>query len=293
MAKFDELRDDIQPYSHENNYDRVAQIRHNQLSDPAKRKYQSGLSLIVLNKNTPELISQLWENFSALCRRASERNIKIELLLGDTGSSLPEALVLLDNAPAGVSVSRNLIYQFSRCNNQLFNLAKFSKVLFLNNDVLFGEAIDEILDAYEIVETQNEIGVLGAVLYFPDDSAQHVGVDFLRDGKMYGHPYHPGSHLPVNIAKGTLANVPAVTGAFMMMRSDIFESVGGFDERYSKECQDIDLCLRVNRLGKTIKLAHAGHIIHIENGTRIVGEEDWKDRSLFIRRWSSYLEATA
>ena len=293
MAKFEELRADIEPYSHENNFDRVAQIRKNQLADPAKRKYQSGLSLIVLNKNTPELISQLWENFSALYRRASERNIKIELLLGDTGSSLPEALELLDNAPLGVSVSRNLIYQFSRCNNQLFNLAKFSTVLFLNNDVLFGEAIDEILDAHEIVETQGEIGVLGAVLHFPDGLAQHVGVDFLRDGKMFGHPYHPGSHLPVTISKGTLADVPAVTGAFMMMRSVIFKSVDGFDERYSKECQDIDLCLRVDRLGKTVKLAHAGHIIHIENGTRVVGEEDWKDRSLFIRRWSSYLEASA
>jgi GT2 family glycosyltransferase len=110
---------------------------------------------------------------------------------------------------------------------------------------------------------------------------------------MFGHPYHPGSHLPVTIAKGTLADVPAVTGAFMMMRSVIFESVDGFDERYSKECQDIDLCLRVDRLGKTVKLAHAGNIIHIENGTRVVGEEDWKDRSLFIRRWSSYLEASA
>jgi hypothetical protein len=293
MAKFEELRADIEPYSHENNFDRVAQIRKNQLADPAKRKYQSGLSLIVLNKNTPELISQLWENFSALYRRASERNIKIELLLGDTGSSLPEALELLDNAPLGVSVSRNLIYQFSRCNNQLFNLAKFSTVLFLNNDVLFGEAIDEILDAHEIVETHGEIGVLGAVLHFPDGLAQHVGVDFLRDGEMFGHPYHPGSHLPVTIAKGTLADVPAVTGAFMMMRSVIFESVDGFDERYSKECQDIDLCLRVDRLGKTVKLAHAGNIIHIENGTRVVGEEDWKDRSLFIRRWSSYLEASA
>jgi len=293
MAKFDELRDDIKPYSHENNYDRVAQIRQIQLSGSAKRKYQSGLSLIVLNKNTPELISQMWENFSAIYRRASERNIKIELLLGDTGSSLPEALELLDNAPAGVNVSHNLIYQFSQCNNQLFHLAKFSTVLFLNNDVLFGDAIDEILDAYEMVETQNEIGVLGAVLYFPDGSAQHVGVDFLRDPKTYGHPYHPGSHLPVTIAKGTLTDIPAVTGAFMMMRSSVFESVGGFDERFSKECQDIDLCLRIKRLGSGIKLAHVGHIVHIENGTRVVGEEDWIDRSLFIRRWSSYLEASA
>jgi GT2 family glycosyltransferase len=292
MAQFDELRDALRPYGHESNADRVTFIRDQQIVSSPQKNRQTGLSIIVLNKDTPELISQLWENFSALAKRSSERNIRIELLLGDTGSTNQETLELLNSAPHGVRVTRHLVYQFSRCNNQLFNLAKFSTVLFLNNDVLFGEAIDEILDAHEIVETQGEIGVLGAVLHFPDGLAQHVGVDFLRDEKMFGHPFHPGSHLPVTIAKGTLADVPAVTGAFMMMRSVIFESVDGFDERYSKECQDIDLCLRVDRLGKTVKLAHAGNIIHIENGTRVVGEEDWKDRSLFIRRWSSYIEAT-
>jgi GT2 family glycosyltransferase len=162
----------------------------------------------------------------------------------------------------------------------------------MNNDVLFSESIDEILDAFETVDSQREIGILGTVLYFPDNTAQHIGVEFLRSNELFGHPFHPGAHQPVLIPKGTIVDIPAVTGAFMMMRSSVFESVGGFDERFSKECQDIDLCLRIKRLGKRIKLAHAGHIVHIENGTRVVGEEDWIDRSLFIRRWSSYIEAT-
>jgi GT2 family glycosyltransferase len=131
----------------------------------------------------------------------------------------------------------------------------------MNNDVLFSESIDEILDAFEIVDSQREIGILGTVLYFPDNTAQHIGVEFLRSNELFGHPFHPGAHQPVLIPKGTIVDIPAVTGAFMMMRSSVFESVGGFDERFSKECQDIDLCLRIKRLGKRIKLAHAGHIV--------------------------------
>jgi GT2 family glycosyltransferase len=292
MAQFDELRDALRPYGHESNADRVTFIRDQQIVSSPQKNRQTGLSIIVLNKDTPELVSQLWENFSALAKRSAERNIRIELLFGDTGSTNQETLELLNSAPYGVRVTRHLVYQFSRCNNQIFGLARFSTVLFMNNDVLFSESIDEILDAFEIVDSQREIGILGTVLYFPDNTAQHIGVEFLRSNELFGHPFHPGAHQPVLIPKGTIVDIPAVTGAFMMMRSSVFESVGGFDERFSKECQDIDLCLRIKRLGKRIKLAHAGHIVHIENGTRVVGEEDWIDRSLFIRRWSSYIEAT-
>lgn len=41
--------------------------------------------------------------------------------------------------------------------------------------------------------------------------------------------------------------VPAVSGAFMMMRRDYFERIGGMDERFFLHCDDLDLCLRVHR----------------------------------------------
>jgi GT2 family glycosyltransferase len=70
----------------------------------------------------------------------------------------------------------------------------------------------------------------------------------------------------------------------------LFAKVGGFDERYAAECQDSDLCLRVNRLGVGCRVLDAGPLVHIENATRPKGEENWLDRALFIRRWSSYIE---
>ena len=81
-----------------------------------------------------------------------------------------------------------------------------------------------------------------------------------------------------------------MTGAFLMIDSDLFARVGGFDEEYEAECQDIDLCLRVRRLGVKCRVLDAGRLVHIENATRPKGEENWSDRALFLRRWSSYIE---
>ena len=76
-----------------------------------------------------------------------------------------------------------------------------------------------------------------------------------------------------------------------MMRSAHFASVGGFDERFVAEAQDVDLCLRLHRKGLRTKVAHLGNLVHLENGTRELGEEHWDDRSLFVLRWSSYVES--
>ena len=43
------------------------------------------------------------------------------------------------------------------------------------------------------------------------------------------------------------AIVPVVNGAFMMMRRDYFERIGGMDEKFFLHCDDLDLCLRVHR----------------------------------------------
>ena len=75
------------------------------------------------------------------------------------------------------------------------------------------------------------------------------------------------------------------------MRRQLFDQLGGFSESYSAECQDIDLCLRAHRLGYATRVENLGQVVHLENATRPKGEENWSDRRLFMRRWSSYLEA--
>ena len=74
-----------------------------------------------------------------------------------------------------------------------------------------------------------------------------------------------------------------------MVRSGLFAQVGGFDEAYQAECQDVDLCLRLKRLGYDIQIGDFGRLVHLENATRPTGEENWEDRSLYMRRWSGFV----
>ena len=82
----------------------------------------------------------------------------------------------------------------------------------------------------------------------------------------------------------------AVTGACLLTRSALFADVGGFDEVYRTECQDIALCLAMRRRGFKMAVINAGRIIHLENATRPAGSEDWHDRQRFVRKWASFMD---
>jgi len=51
------------------------------------------------------------------------------------------------------------------------------------------------------------------------------------------------------VNKGSIAEVPVLSGAFFMVKRDVLEKAGGFDERYFMYAEDIDLSLTIKRLG--------------------------------------------
>ena len=289
MARFSALDPRLDPYGEADNRERVRRLTVARRR-PARSTSSPGLSIIVLNKDRPDLLGALWQSFSEVRRIGTDRCVDVELLVGDTGSTDPAAVALLDAPPDGTRVVRGLTYQFSRNNNDLFQSSRGSVALFMNNDVLVDRNPAALIDAYERLVADPGLGAIGAVMYFADGTIQHAGIDFLRDPAVYGLPFHPGARSTREFPDGLFLPVPAVTGAFLMMPADLFDAVGGFDEGYAKECQDVDLCLKAAWLGKRVEVASLGHLVHLENATRITGEEDWPDRALFLRRWGSFVE---
>jgi hypothetical protein len=47
--------------------------------------------------------------------------------------------------------------------------------------------------------------------------------------------------------------------------------------------------LKLKRLGYDIQIGDFGRLIHLENATRPTGEENWEDRTLYMRRWSGFV----
>ena len=89
---------------------------------------------------------------------------------------------------------------------------------------------------------QPEVGVVGAMLYYPDDTIQHAGV-ILNLGSVAGHAFHRIQRGRVGYM-GRLCyaqNYSAVTGACMLISRAVWEEVSGIDERFAVELNDIDL----------------------------------------------------
>jgi GT2 family glycosyltransferase len=58
--------------------------------------------------------------------------------------------------------------------------------------------------------------------------------------------------------------VEAISGAFMLVRRDAFEAVGGWDEGYFLHCEDLDLCQRFRDHGHDILFVPAARAVHIQ-----------------------------
>ena len=251
---------------------------------------EPGVTVVILNLDRPALIVPLLRTLTAGEGEFAERGLGLQVIVGDTGSTDPQVLACYDDLADRITVVPDLAYHFSACNNTcVAGRAMFDHVLFLNNDVVL-ESVAPVLALYDAV-TAPGVGAAGLFLDLPDGSVQHLGVDVFRAGDFKGLCYHPAAGQRVPHEAGRVWPSVAATGAALMVRTGLFTAVGGFDERYAAECQDVDLCLAVRRLGHDVVVVDAGPVVHIENATRSRGEENWPDRRLFMRRWGSYIEA--
>lgn len=152
--------------------------------------------------------------------------------------------------------------KFAGACNAGAGLAKGHFLAFLNNDIVVTLNWDKILA--DVLENDPETWMAGAKLLFPDGTIQHAGVYLPElNGFSFGHVYRcfPSDFPPANVEK----ELQCVTAACIMMRNDEFARLGGFDTGFLNGSEDIDLCLRIDNLGKKIKYLPGCEIIHYES----------------------------
>ena len=123
-----------------------------------------------------------------------------------------------------------------------------------------------------------EIGIAGAILEYPNGTIQHAGV-VLGMGDAAGHcgRFQRNSTLWPWLRMSR--DVTAVTGAMLAMRLDLFREMGGFDEAFPVNYNDVDLCLRVRKAGLRVVCLNVGKVVHRESQTRIGGRATKSARS--------------
>jgi GT2 family glycosyltransferase len=177
------------------------------------------------------------------------------------------------------------VFDFAAMNNLGAGLAKAPNLLFLNDDVSATEPEWAELLAEQL--SREEVGVAGAVLWYPSGVLQHAGiVAGVGDGVGHvGRYMHSSGLWPWLLAT---RNVSAVTGACLAIRKDLFGRLGGFDTLFPNNYNDVDLCFRVHSQGYRVICVPVPGLVHPECQSR-PGIVRFEERYRFYERWADLL----
>ena len=205
------------------------------------------VSIIIPTYNGKELVQQCIESVYK-----TTQYTHFEILLIDNQSDDQAAcdyFQTLANSNQVRLISYPHAFNYSAINNFTVEHANGSILVLLNNDI---EVISPSWLSEMVANVSREdIGCVGAMLYYPNDTVQHAGV-VLGLGLCAGHShkhYPRGSNGYMNRLK-VVQNYSAVTAACLGIRKDVYNQVGGLNAiDLTVAFNDVDLCLKVAQAG--------------------------------------------
>ena len=243
---------------------------------------QPRVSLIIPTRDGLHLLKRCVDS---ILERTNYTNY--EIVIVDNQSSDPATLAYFRDV---VEDSRVHVLPFDRpfnysaINNFAVAQTDGDLLCLVNNDI-------EVISADWIEEMashamREDIGAVGAMLYYPNDTIQHAGVVLGVHG-VAAHAYcgEPRGW-PGQMGRACLTQaMSAVTAACLMVRRKVYEQVGGLDEVLRVAFNDVDFCLRIRQAGYKNLWTPFAELYHHESATR--GREDTADK---MRRFAGEVE---
>ena len=253
------------------------------------------ISIIIANKDHVEDLSRCVES---IINTSTYENY--EIIIVENNSTTPEIKAYYQEMvkhPAVSVVEYKGSFNYSKINNFGVSHATGEFVLLLNNDtqVITANWMEEML----MYGQRNDVGVVGAKLYYDDRTIQHAGIVIgLGEHRTAGHTHYKVPEANVGYM-GKLCyaqDVTAVTGACLLVRRSLYEEVGGLDESFAVALNDVDFCLRIREKGLLNVFTPFAELYHFESKSR--GSDIKKDAKAirykeesarFKERWKAAL----
>jgi len=172
-------------------------------------------------------------------------------------------------------------FNFAHMNNLGAQSATGDWLVFLNDDI--APLHREWLTMLACQVARPEVGIAGARLLYPSGAIQHAGMAVGIMGGA-GHPHRDTFGSPYWSWSDVTRNISAVTGACMAIRRSVFEELGGFDEAFPVNFNDVDLCLRARRAGYEVIYEAGVSLRHDESQSRQPGVR-WRERQRWNAKW--------
>lgn len=183
-----------------------------------------------------------------------------------------------------VTLSANVGY--APANNIGLSFARGKYVCFLNSDV-FPKVPDWLDSMVEVASNRPDVGAVGALLVFEDESVQHEGCSYeaLPELSNWTFPLHPRKgRFPTE--EEDVREVDAVTGACLLMPSALAREVGGFDEGFViGDFEDVDLCRKVLKTGLKCVIDRHARLYHLERQSQGDQQMAWRTNLTLYNAW--------
>jgi GT2 family glycosyltransferase/glycosyltransferase involved in cell wall biosynthesis len=240
------------------------------------------VSIIILTYN------KVGYTFQCLESILSNTDMEYEVIIVDNGSS-DETTNLL-NKLLNINVIRNddNLGFILGCNMGA-SVSKGRYLLFLNNDIVVTPRwLSKLVNT---IESNSSIGAVGCKLIWPNGLLQEAGSIIWSDGSALG--YGRGDN-PLSPEYSYIRRVDYCSGACLLVRRDVFEGLGGFDERYIPAYyEDSDLCIAIQESGYDVVYQPNVTVFHHEftssspeNAKKLMES----NRLKFVEKWGNVLE---
>jgi len=233
-------------------------IRH------AVPKTQPSVAIIIPTRDKFNLLNAC---VTSILHKTRYKNYKVIII--DNGSTEEDSLAYLNEiqSPQVKVIRDDSEFNYSRINNRAVDSIDCDYICFLNNDVevISPDWLDEMISFAQ----RDDVGAVGARLWYPNHTLQHGGI-VLGMGGVASHGHHGlASGLPGYFGRASLhQEYSAVTGACLVVGYDKFKSVGGFDEGLAVAYNDVDLCLKLRMSGFRNIWTPYAELYHHESASR-------------------------
>ena len=211
------------------------------------RDYDPLISIIIPNKDH---IDDLKRCIDSIEQKSTYKNL--EYIIVENNSTEDQTFTyykkLEKSNPRAWVVFWVGFFNYSAINNFGIWEAIGEYLLLLNNDteIINEDCLEELL-GYCMRE---DVGAVGARLYYEDDTIQHAGV-VIGFGGIAGHCFVQQKRGVTGYCHRIICaqDYSAVTAACMMVKRKAYEDAGGLSEKLQVAFNDIDFCLKLQRAG--------------------------------------------
>lgn len=256
------------------------------------------VSIIFVYYNTP---SELIDSVNSINQAVGDYSYEIIIIDNHSPAKVPKDAL---KTHASLLIKNETNIGYGAALNQGAKIAKGKYLLLSNPDIVFQKnAIYLMVDK---LEKDSTIGIIGPQFLDSNKKIQNVGSDipFLLESvfsfsilnKLFQNNQYSRKYFITNFDRKKEREIPAIAGACMLIRKNIFNKVKGFDERFFMYFEEADICYRISKARLRVLYYPAAKVIHFVG--RSSDNKKWiektfeKSRYEFLKKYHGALLGT-